>query len=82
MGHFRLYLINSTKVNSLKVAKFGSMDIVELHGDILQPGGQLETPGLVAFTSVVDFVSSRIKLFLNDVVLYNIKSYLHILTFC
>ena len=23
------------------------MDIVELHGDILQPGGQLETPGLV-----------------------------------
>ena len=47
LGHFRLYLINSTKVNSLKVAKFGSMDIVELHGDILQPGGQLETPGLV-----------------------------------
>ena len=39
LGHFRLYLINSTKVNSLKVAKFGSMDIVELHGDILQPGG-------------------------------------------
>ena len=24
------------------------MDIVELHGDILQPGGQLETPGLVS----------------------------------
>ena len=47
LGHFGLYLINSTKVNSLKVAKFGSMDIVELHGDILQPGGQLETPGLV-----------------------------------
>ena len=23
------------------------MDIVELYGDILQPGGQLETPGLV-----------------------------------
>ena len=47
LGHFRLYLINSTKVNSLKVAKFGSMDIVELHGDLLQPGGQLETSGLV-----------------------------------
>ena len=46
-GHFRLYLINYTKVNSLKVAKFGSMDIVELHGDILRPGGQLETPSLV-----------------------------------
>ena len=47
LGHFWLYLINSTKVNSLKVAKFGSMDIVESHGDILQPGGQFETPGLV-----------------------------------
>ena len=46
-GHFRLYLTNSTKVNSLEVVKFGSMDKVELHGDILQPGGQLETPGLV-----------------------------------
>ena len=44
---FRLYLIDSTKAISAKVAKFGSMDIVELHGDILQPGGQLETPGLV-----------------------------------
>ena len=47
LGHFRLYLIDSTKVISSKVAKFGSMDIVELHGDILQPRGQLETPGLV-----------------------------------
>ena len=47
LGHFRLCLIDSTKVTSLKVAKFGSMDIVELHGDILHPGGQLETPGLV-----------------------------------
>ena len=48
-GHFMLYLIDSTKVFSSKVVKFGSMDIVELHGDILQPGGQLETPGLVLF---------------------------------
>ena len=48
LGHFRLYLINATKVNSLKVAKFCSMDIVESHGDILQPRGQLETPGLVS----------------------------------
>ena len=39
LGHFRLYLIDSTKVISSKVAKFGSMDIVELHGDILQPWG-------------------------------------------
>ena len=46
-GHFRLYLIDYTKVISSKVAKFGSMDIMEVHGDILQPGGQLETPGLV-----------------------------------
>ena len=50
-GHLRLYLINFTKVNALKVAKFGSMDILELHGDILQPGGQLETPGLVYISS-------------------------------
>ena len=39
--------MDSTKVITLKVVKFGSMDIVELHGDILHPGGQLETPGLV-----------------------------------
>ena len=38
-GNFRLYLIDSTKVISSKVAKFGSMDIVELHRDILQPWG-------------------------------------------
>ena len=42
LGHFRLYLIDSTAVISSKVAKFGSMDIVGLHGDILQ----LETPHL------------------------------------
>ena len=46
-GHFRLNLIDSTKVISLKKGESGSMDIVDLHGDILQPGGQLETPGLV-----------------------------------
>ena len=47
LGHFRLCLIDSTEVTLSKVAKFGSMDIAELHGDILQPWGQLETPGLV-----------------------------------
>ena len=55
LGHFMLYLIDSTKVFSSKVVKFGSMDIVELHGDILQPGGQLETPGLV----IVGLMESR-----------------------
>ena len=46
-GPFYVFLIDSTKVISSKVAKLVSMDIVELYGDILQPGGQLETPGLV-----------------------------------
>ena len=53
-----IYLIDSIKGISLKVAKFGSLDIVELHGDILQPGGQLETPGLVVVTlglQILDF---------------------------
>ena len=39
LGRFRIYFIDSTKVISSKVAKFGSMDVVELHGDILQPWG-------------------------------------------
>ena len=39
LGHFRLCLIDSTEVTLSKVAKFGSMNIVELHGDILQPWG-------------------------------------------
>ena len=39
LGRFRLYLIDSTEVISSKDAKFGSMDIVELHWDILQPWG-------------------------------------------
>ena len=52
-GHFKLYLMNSTKVISSKVANFGSMDTVELHGDILHPGGQLETPGLVILTRML-----------------------------
>ena len=39
LDHFRLYLIDSTKVISSKVVKFVSMDIVELDGYILQPGG-------------------------------------------
>ena len=46
LGNFSLYLIHYKAISS-KVAKFGSMDIVELQGDSLQPGGQLETPGLV-----------------------------------
>ena len=39
----------STTAIILKCAKFCSMDTRELHGDTLQPGGQLETPGLVSF---------------------------------
>ena len=58
-GHFRSYLTNSTKVNSLEVVKFGSMDEVELHGDILQPGGQLDTPGLVIFKKGQTFYETR-----------------------
>ena len=42
-----------SEVISSKVAKFGSMDIVDLHGDILQPGGQLETPGLVFLEGLI-----------------------------
>ena len=47
IGQFRIYMILSTKVISLKVAKIGSMNAVDLHGDSLQPGKKLETPGLV-----------------------------------
>ena len=45
--YFKLYLIDSSKVILLKVAKFGSIDNVELHWDTLQPGGQLESQCLV-----------------------------------
>ena len=46
-GCFRLYLIDSTKVISAKVARFGSMDIVDCMEIFSNVGGQLETPGLV-----------------------------------
>ena len=36
----------------LEIAKFCSMDTLELCGDLLQPGGQLETPGLVQITLI------------------------------
>ena len=60
-GHLRFYLMDSTKVISSKVANFGSMDIVELHGDILHPGGQLETPGLVLWRNVELLCKTNIK---------------------
>ena len=41
------------KVFALTIAKFGPMVTVEFHGDILQPGGQPETPGLVCREAVV-----------------------------
>ena len=34
-------------ISLLELAKFCSMDTLELCGNILQPGGQLEIPGLV-----------------------------------
>ena len=52
LGYFRLHMIDYTKVISLKVSTFCSLDIVALHGDLLQPGGQLETPGLVPLEKV------------------------------
>ena len=62
-GHFRLNLIDSTKVISLKNGESGSMDIVELHGDILQPRGQLETPGLVLINlqSMLSFYQLQVQ---------------------
>ena len=38
------------------------MDIVVLHGDILQPGGQLETPGLVSFELGFGLCDSQVKI--------------------
>ena len=38
------YIWYSTTVYSLRVANFGSMDTVELHGDILQPWGETWDP--------------------------------------
>ena len=40
-------LIVSTTATLIDLAKFCSMDSLEMCGDILQPGGTLETPGLV-----------------------------------
>ena len=51
-GHFWIIpsysLIVSTTDILLELAKFCSMDSLELCGDNLQPGGQLDTPGLVS----------------------------------
>ena len=41
IGQFRIHMIVSTKVISLKVAKIGSMNAVDLHGDSLHPGKNL-----------------------------------------
>ena len=46
-GQLRLSLICSIEAITLKDEKCGAMDTVVLHGDIMQPGGQLEVPGLV-----------------------------------
>ena len=49
-GSFQVSFIVSTTATLLELAKFCSMDTLELCGDILLPGGQLETPGLVLLT--------------------------------
>ena len=57
-GHFRLYLMDSTKVISSKVAKFGSMDIVELHGVIWQPWGGNLRPLVLLFEMFANFTDN------------------------
>ena len=54
MGHNRARLVGHVgatfgqyQVIFSRICKIFSMDTLELCGDILQPGGQLETPGLV-----------------------------------
>ena len=37
----------STTATLLDLAKFSSMDTLKMRSDIWQPGGHLETPGLV-----------------------------------
>ena len=49
LGHFRLYLIDFTKVISLKVGEICFNGYCGIALVYFQPGGQLETPGLVAF---------------------------------
>ena len=47
------------------------MDTLELYGDILQPGGQLETPGLVLYvTTSVMLMGLHVK-DINLVILYS-----------
>ena len=60
LGQFGLYLIVSTKVIALKIENSGSMDTVELHRDILQPWGQLETPGPVTISLLLDVQNGSI----------------------
>ena len=55
MGHNRARLVGHVgatfgqyQVIFSTICKIFSMDTLELCGDILQPGGQLETPGLVS----------------------------------
>ena len=51
------FLIFSTTATLLELANFFSMDTMKLCGDILQSGGQLETPGLVIEYIVVEALS-------------------------
>ena len=57
LGQIIFYIIFFTIVFALKAATLGSMDTLELHRDILQPGWQLETPGLVGNNSSCQVLS-------------------------
>ena len=57
-GSFQVSFIVSTTATLLELAKFCSMDTLELCGDILQPVGQLENPVLLMLIHhmVADFI--------------------------
>ena len=49
-------MIVPTNAKSLEFVRFFSIDTLELYGDILQPWGQLETPGLVLHKTICIFL--------------------------
>ena len=62
-GSFQVSFIVSTTATLLELAKFCSMDTLELCGDILQPVGQLENPVLLMLIHhmVADSISQWVK---------------------
>ena len=45
----------------LEIAKFCSMDTLELCDDLLLPGGQLETPGLVHIDLIYEITQTECR---------------------